>query len=233
MNRLVWLDYWKGFSWSNIKAFFKKNKNNMWSWISIGLLWLSGCLGDDGIEEPLSLMVSALPLVFLFWSLALTSLTLPKVMHMSPMTANEREEFVQKKWKLALLVPNVVNVVFVVIGFMLQKDALSLVFLGVHFVMMSFGAIFYSGRNTDIFEVGMDKAFPVYAIFCELVALVVHVVTMVMLVQDGMVERAWLGVFTGAILLLEIPLLIKLMTYKKKLIGRIANYEASYDVGSY
>lgn len=233
MNRLVRLDYWKGFSWSNIKAFFGRNKKNMGGWIAIALLWGVQCIGDEGNLSALALVVCGVPLVLLFWSLAMTSISLPKVMHMSPMTVNEREVFIKKKWKLAILVPNVVNIVFIVIGFVMRQDALSLAFVLVHFVMMSFGAIFYSGKSAKRFEVGIDKVFPVYAIFCEIVSVIIHVCATMLIVDDGSIGNVMLGIFAGAMVLLELPLLIKLMTYKKKLVSNIVNYEATYDVGSY
>ncbi len=27
MNKLVWREYWKGFAWSNIKAYLKENRS--------------------------------------------------------------------------------------------------------------------------------------------------------------------------------------------------------------
>ncbi len=235
---MVWRDYWKGFAWSNIKAYIRNNKNGLWSMIGIFLVWIPYFL-EDGLEKGmmfaniLKLLACALPTLFLYWTLALTAVTLPKVLYMSPMTADERREFVEKKWKLAILVPNIINIVWTIIGLLCGIDVLSILFLVFHFMMMSEGAIFYRNRDSKKLESTLGKAFSVYALFCAMISMLVQIFAIVVVVEDGIIGTAWLGTFLGVALLLELPLLIKLMTYKKKLILSMANYEAAYDVGSY
>ena len=206
--------------------------------IGASLVWVPYFLTDES-EKAKMLMVlvkclaCALPILFLYWTLALTAVTLPKVLYMSPMTEDERREFVEKKWKLAILVPNIINLVWTIIGLLCGIDVLSILFLMFHFMMMSEGAIFYRNRDSKKLECTLGKAFSVYALFCTMVSMLVQIFAIVVVVEDRTIGIAWLGTFLGVVLLLELPLLIKLMTYKKKLILNMANYEAAYDVGSY
>lgn len=238
MDKMVWRDYWKGFAWSNIKAYIRNNKNGLWSLIGVSLVWIPYFL-EDGLEKGmmlvniLKLIACALPTLFLFWTLALTTVTLPKVLYMSPMTADERREFVEKKWKLAILVPNIFNLAWTIMGLLCGIDVLAMLFLMFHFMIMSEGAIFYRNRDSKQLESILGKAFSIYTLFCTMVSMLVQIFAIVVVVEDGTIGIAWLGTFLGAILLLELPLLIKLMTYKKKMILNMANYEAAYDVGSY
>ncbi|MBE5876632.1 MAG: hypothetical protein E7290_07065 [Lachnospiraceae bacterium] len=238
MDKLVWQDYWKGLAWSNIKAYIRNNKNGLWSLIGVSLVWLPYFLADESEQAKMLMnlmkcLTCALPTLFLFWTLALTTLTLPKVLYMSPMTTDERREFVEKKWKLATLVPNIFNLAWTIIGLLCGIDVLSMMFLMFHFMMMSEGAIFYRNRDSKQLESNFGKVFSVYALLGTIVSMLVQIFAIVVVVEDGIIGAAWLGTFLGVVLLLELPLLIRLMTYKKKMILIMANYEAAYDVGSY
>ena len=228
MNKLVWQDYWKGFSWSNIKAYFHRNKMSALSVVFVGIALLpqAESMGVGSVLETIARAIGCgLPTLFLFWSLALTDMMLPKVLYMAPLTEEERKEYVEKKWRLAVLVPNLFNLVWILLGVVCGVDAISLVFLTLHFWIMSEGAIFYRNKHSDRFELALGKAFSVYTVFCAMIAMLVQIIASVVLVEDGTIGVAWLGTFLGVILLLELPLLIKLMTYKKKLITCMMNYE--------
>lgn len=237
MNKIVWRDYWKGFAWSNIKAYLKENKSFVFVCIVMCFVTIPDYLSRDAVRQAeliysiLKAWCVILPLVFACVSTPLTSILLPKALYMSPMTEEERREFVVKKWRLTVLVPNVFNTIWMMIGLFMGLDIWTVVFFVVHLILLSEGLVFYRCKNAEQWEKTQDKSFGVYGIFFMIISLIVHVVAAMTVVDYGTLSKVWLAMLTGVMALLEFPLLYKLMTYKKKLIARVMNYESAYDVG--
>ncbi len=188
-----------------------------------------------GREELVHNMLKAwsviLPLVFTCIAMPLTSLMLPKVLYMSPMTEDERREFVKKKWRLAVLVPNLLNVIWMTVGLFVGIDVGTVIFFIVHLILLSEGLMFYRSKNAGQWEKPQDKAYGVYGIFFVMISIIVHVWATMTVVDYGMLSITWLAILIGVMVLIELPLLYKLMTYKKKLIANMLNFESVHDVG--
>ncbi|MBQ7944979.1 MAG: hypothetical protein IJ326_13080 [Lachnospiraceae bacterium] len=236
INKLVWLDYWKGFAWSNVKAYFKENKSFAFVCVIMCFVTILDYISEStvGREELVHNMLRAwgviLPFVFACIAMPLTSIALPKVLYMSPMTEDERREFVKKKWRLAVLVP---NVIWMIVGLFAGMDIWTAIFFIVHLVLLSEGLVFYRSKNAGQWEKAQEKAYGVYGIFFAIISIIVHIFATMTVVDYGTLGVVRLAVFIGIVILLELPLLYKLMTYKKILIAYVTNYEVTYDVGSY
>ena len=238
MNKMVWRDYWKGFAWSNIKAYLKENKSFVFVCIVMCFVTLPNHINEEamGREELIRSILKAwallLPIVFTFVSLQLTSISFPRVLfYMSPMTVEERREFLVKKWRLAVVVPAVFNAIWMLLGLFVGMDVRTAVFFTVHMILLTEGLAVYGCKNAKQWEKTQDKSYTVYGIILVIVGIIVHAVAAYVVGEYGMLSITWLAILTGVMVLLELPLLYKLMTYKKKLIANMLNYESVHDVG--
>ena len=104
-----------------------------------------------------------------------------------------------------------------------------------------FADVFISGANAmsldgqmvNIDGTGNRVAAIVYGpkIILVIVGIIVHAVAAYVVGEYGMLSITWLAILTGVMVLIELPLLYKLMTYKKKLIANMLNFESVHDVG--
>ncbi len=234
MWKWVIRDYFAAFRWEKLKSVGK----NIW-WSLIYFCVILPPMGQlcDTPKHMTTYFLVMLPVFLCITSSAVHSIRLPKVMHLCPIEERVKREYVEKSTVFRILFTSVVGITGVVLlvlfdlcdgmmAFVLIADLVLLAVLLSGFCNLGESAIF--GGNTEKKYPDMPHSARVIETTNVCVTFISVFMAVYALCWDTPVAVWVKWIFIGFLVLVQIPLGVKLLTYWKLAVDRAVSYESSY-----
>lgn len=227
INKLAWMSYFREFSWKRIKQHGREIASA--SVIYIYMLSLFPQIFMDFSDPEFWVyLTAAIPMVWTAWSMMCTSVRLPKLMFMGPMSMEERRSYLQKMWNIRFWFPNVLLIVAIGIRVIFLPDVwLFGVLIIAQNILMSCGAVYagmsVDGKLVELKGIGIFLLQMFLGLFAEMILLYYYA---------SETDRLMKGMlmFWGALLVIQLLNVKKLLLYKQRMLDIIVDYEKAYAV---
>lgn len=222
INKLAWISYFREFKWQRIKKQWKEIISGSIIYLYV-LTTFPAVFMDLKDKEYFLYLLAAIPMVWTAWSMMYSSVRLPKLMFMGPMSEMDRRRYLMSIWNIRFWFPNVLLIMVVVVRAILQPETwLFGILIIVQNLLMSCGTV-YAGITTgtnmaELKGIGIFIIQMFLGLFAEMILLYYYASE-----RDSLMER--MMITWGILLAIQLLLVKKLLPYKKKLFDVMADFE--------
>lgn len=225
LNRLVWMSYRKDLRWKTAwKRMFELSGFGVFI-VQMLTIWP---LNMYELEEMALVYYYAIsiPLVFSMFSGLCVELRLPKQMYLTPLTQEERREYMEKLLRLKIVFPNMIMAVAIVAVLVFGKLPIAMgMILLLQNVLMTMGlALFYKKEAPNNRKEVYTEGRMIWTVFEMVIGLMGEVIILLTFCGNEMFgEFAWC--LWGIGVVVQLFCLYKMYSCKNQYIENLANYE--------